>query len=171
MTQSHPSRRSKSNQTGFSLLEVMIAMMLLGIGLMGSIGMICVAAASNGGSKLNTTAATLAESTMEKIVAIPAGSSGNGAHTSLADCKGNVFTIDSSQGGSADFRQPPVPDYSMQYVVCNGAQGVTYDVRWSVEAGPAPSTDVVTVSVRSTVSAGAAAVLARPITLRTLRGN
>jgi len=40
-----------------------------------------------------------------------------------------------------------------------------------VDPGPTPSTELVTVSVRSTVSAGPAATLARPITLRTLRGN
>ena len=181
MTQRHPIRLSSPRQSGFSLIEVMMAMLVLAVGLMGSIGMICVAAASNGGSKLNTTAATLAESTMERIVTIPAGAAGNSALTSLTDCQGNVFTMDSSQGGSplttsgaftgVDFRQPAVPNYSMQYVMCSGGQGMTYDVRWRVDPGPTPSTDLVTVSVRSTAVAGSAAALARPITLRTLRGN
>lgn len=181
MTQRHPIRIRNTRQSGFSLIEVMMAMLVLAVGLMGSIGMICVAAASNGGSKLNTTAATLAESTMERIVVISQGSTGNGALTSLTDCRGNVFTMDSSQGGSplttsgaftgVDFRQPAVPNYSMQYVMCNGGQGMTYDVRWRVDPGPTPSTDLVTVSVRSTAGSGAAAILARPITLRTLRGN
>jgi prepilin-type N-terminal cleavage/methylation domain-containing protein len=159
-----------TRNSGFSLLEVMIAMLLLGVGLMGSIGMICVAAASNSGSKLNTTAATLAESTMERIVALPQSATGNGALTSLADCSGNVFTMDTSKGGGVDFRQPAVPNYSMQYVMCNGGQNMTYDVRWSINDGPTPSTQLVTVSVKSLVSAGPAA-LARPITLTTLRGN
>jgi len=182
MTQHHPIRAGNVRQSGFSLIEVMFAMVLLAVGLMGSIGMLCVAAASNGGSKINTTAATLAQSTMERIVAIPQGAAGNGALTSLTDCQGNVFTMDSSLGGSPltpsgtfagiDFRQPPVPNYSMQYVMCgSGGQNIAYDVRWRVDSGPTPSTDLVTVSVRSTISAGASAVLARPITLRTLRGN
>ncbi len=162
MTQHHPIRKSGARQAGFSMIEVMIAMLLLSIGLMGSIGMICAAAASNGGSKLNTTAATLAESTMERIAAIPQSSTGNGALTSLTDCQGNVFTMDTSIGGSPltmsgaftsiDFRQPPVPNYSMQYVMCNGGQGTTYDVRWRLDQGPTPSTELVTVSVRSTSS-------------------
>jgi type IV pilus modification protein PilV len=174
-------RACLGKQTGFTLLEVMVAMVVLGVGLLGSIGMICAAAASNGGSKLNTTAATLAESTMERIVAIPAGSAGNSALTSLTDCRGNVFTMDSSQGGSpltsggafssVDFHQAAVPNYSMQYVMCSGGQNFTYDVRWRVDQGPTPSTELVTVSVRSTGNAGPAAALARPITLRTLRGN
>jgi type IV pilus modification protein PilV len=181
MTEHLPIRTSAARQAGFSLLEVMIAMLLLSVGLMGSIGMICVAAASNGGSKVNTTAATLAESTMERIVALPQSSTGNGALTSLTDCQGNVFTMDTSLGGSplttsgaftgVDFRQPPVPNYSMQYVMCNGGQGTAYDVRWRVDPGPTPSTELVTVSVRSTIGSGPVAALARPITLRTLRGN
>jgi prepilin-type N-terminal cleavage/methylation domain-containing protein len=179
MTQHHPTRiiAARANETGFSLIEVMVAMLVLGVGLMGSIGMICVAAASNGGSKLNTTAATLAESTMERIVAVPQSAAGNGALTSLTDCQGNTFTMDTSvvnnapNPGVIDFRQPPVPNYSMQYVMCSGGQGITYDVRWRVDTGPTPSTELVTVSVRSKNGAGPAAALARPITLRTLRGN
>ena len=181
MNQRHPIRTIAAGQPGFSLIEVMVAMAVLGIGLLGSIGMICAAAASNSGSKLNTTAATLAESTLERIVAVPQGAGGIGALTSLTDCQGNVFTMDTSLGGSPappagpataiDFRQPAVPNYSMQYVMCSGGQNLTYDVRWRVDPGPTPSTGLVTVSVRSRISAGPAAALARPITLRTLRGN
>ena len=159
----------------------MFALVLLAVGLMGSIGMICVAAASNGGSKVNTTAATLAQSTMERIVAIPQGAAGNGALTSLSDCKNNTFQIDTSQSpplgpgeqlsNGIDFHQPPVPNYSMQYVMCSGGGDVTYDVRWRVDPGPTAATQLVTVSVRSGIGAGAVATLARPITLRTLRGN
>jgi type IV pilus modification protein PilV len=179
MTQHHPTRiiAARAGETGFSLIEVMVAMLVLGVGLMGSIGMICVAAASNGGSKLNTTAATLAESTMERIVAVPQSAAGNGALTSLTDCQGNTFTMDTSvvnnapNPGVIDFRQPAALNYSMQYVMCSGGQGITYDVRWRVDTGPTPSTELVTVSVRSKNGAGPAAALARPITLRTLRGN
>lgn len=179
MTQQHPIRTSAvpTGETGFSLIEVMIAMVVLGVGLMGSIGMICMAAASNGGSKLNTTASTLAESTMEKIVAMHQGVNGGAALTSLTDCKGNTFSMDTTVSnnppdpGVIDFRQPPIPNYSMLYVMCNSGQDMTYDVRWRVDPGPSPATELVTVSVKSGVSAGPAAALARPITLRTLRGN
>jgi len=180
MKQQHPIRTRTTGQAGFSLIEVLVAMVVLGVGLLGSIGLICAAAASNSGSKLNTTAATLAESTLERLVAVPQGG-GNGPLTSLTDCQGNVFSMDTSLGGSPappsgpitaiDFHQAPVPNYSMQYVMCSGGQNLTYDVRWRVDAGPTIATQLITVSVRSQTTAGPAAALARPITLRTLRGN
>jgi prepilin-type N-terminal cleavage/methylation domain-containing protein len=174
MNQDHPIRGRATGQAGFSLIEVMLAILVLGIGLLGSIGMICAAAASNSGSKLNTTAATLAESTMEKIVAMPQGGA---ALPNLTDCKGNTFSMGTTVSnnppdpGVIDFRQPPVPNYSMLYVMCSSGQDITYDVRWRVDPGPSPATELVTVSVKSGVSAGPVAALARPITLRTLRGN
>src|SRR5947209_3426005 len=100
MKRYYPIRTRATRQTGFSLIEVMLAMLVLGIGLLGSIGMICAAAASNSGSKLNTMAATLAESTLERIAAVPQGGGGIGALTSLTDCQGNVFNMDTSLGGS-----------------------------------------------------------------------
>ena len=57
---------------GFSLIEVMIAMAVLVVGLLGGIAVIAVASANDGRSKLHSTAILLAQSTMEKIAAIPA---------------------------------------------------------------------------------------------------
>ena len=56
---------------GFSLIEVMIAMAVLVVGLLGGIVVIAVAGANDGRSKLHSTAILLAQSTMEKIAAIP----------------------------------------------------------------------------------------------------
>lgn len=167
---------------GFSLIEVLIAMTVLAVGLLGGISVICVASASNGGSKLNTAAATLAESAMERITAIPENATGAAAMTTLTDCKGNVLPMDSSLGGSplvssglftaVDYRQPPVLNYSMLYTVCSAGPGITYDVRWRIDPGPTPSTQLVTVSVKGLPGAASpAAALARPVTLQTLRGD
>lgn len=168
---------------GFSLIELMIAMSVLSVGMLGGMAVICVATASNGGSKLNTTAATLAESTMERIMAIPQSATGNAALTSVTDCKGNNLAMDTSVGGSpvtssglfpgVDYTQPAVPNYSMLYSMCSTAgPGLIYDVRWRIDPGPTPSTQLVTVSVKS-VAGGVnpAAGLARKITLHSLRGN
>jgi prepilin-type N-terminal cleavage/methylation domain-containing protein len=172
-------KRNKSREQGFSLIELMIAMVVLAIGMLGGIAVICAATASNGRSKLNTTAATLAESTMEKILAIPAGTTGAAAQTSIGDCAGNSFAVSTDPnpnppltdagafgGLQVDFSQPAQPGYSMNYVVCSTGARITFDVRWQIASGPTPSTQLVTVSVRTQ-----AAQFTRPVTLRSLRGT
>lgn len=171
-------KRNRRREQGFSLIELMIAMVVLAVGLLGGIAVICAATASNGRSKLNTTAATLAESTMEKILAIPEGTAGAAAQTSITDCTGTTFPVSTDLnpnpplidagafgGRQVDFSQAAVPGYSMNYVVCSAGARVTFDVRWQIDNGPTPSTQVVTVSVRTL-----AAQFTRPVTLRSLRG-
>ena len=82
------------------MIELMIAMAVLAVGLLGGILVIAAATASNGRSKLHTTAVTMAESTMEKIVAIPKKAVGPAAQTRMTDCAGNTFTIETAPGGS-----------------------------------------------------------------------
>ncbi len=171
---------------GFSLIELMIAMAVLAVGLLGGIVVIGVASANNGRSKLHSTAVTLAQSTMEKIVAIPANAVGTGAETTMTDCTGNSFTIETAApggtggsdlissgafAGSVDFSKPVVANYAMAYTTCGTATtSVNYDVRWRIDPGPTPATQLVTVSARPLVSAGAAQ-FTLPYTLHQLRGN
>jgi len=180
------------NLHGFSLLELTIAMAVLAVGLLGGIVVIGVATANNGRSKLHTTAVTLAESTMEKIVAIPKKATGAAAQTKITDCAGHTFTVETAPGGSPlitsgafantiDFSQPPQTNYSMAYVMCSAGAGVAYDVRWRIDPGftPAPaqpgatpSTQMVIVSVKPLPgNAAAAAQLTLPYTLHQLRGD
>jgi prepilin-type N-terminal cleavage/methylation domain-containing protein len=166
---------------GFSLIELMIAMAVLAVGLLGGIGVIAVATANDGRSKLHSTAIILAQSTMEKIVAIPQRAAGEDAKTKLTDCAGNSYTIDTAVGGSdlidngafagsIDFSKPPVDNYAMRYFVCSTGTSVGYDVRWRIDVGPTPSTQLVTVSAKPIGTTGAAQ-LTLPYTLHQLRGN
>jgi len=174
------------SQRGFSMIELMVAIVVMGVGLLGGIVVIAVSTSNNGKSKLHTTAATLAESTMEKILAIPQSAAGALTQTSITDCAGNAFIIETAAGGAAiipngfafsgsvNFSQPPVPNYSMQYVACsNGAAGTVYDIRWRIDPGPTPSTQLVTVSAKPGIGnqAVAAAQFTLPVTLHELRGN
>lgn len=168
---------------GFSLIELMIAMAVLAVGLLGGIVVIAVSTANDGRSKLHTTAVTMARSTMERILAIPQNAVGAAAQTRQTDCAGNTFTIETAPGGSnlitsgafagsVDYSQPPQPNYSMRYVMCSTGTGVPYDVRWRIDAGPTPSTQLITVSAKPIVGSGtAAAQFTLPFTIRQLRGN
>jgi len=174
-----------SGQQGFSYIELLIAMTVLCVGLLGGIAVIGAATAGNGRSKLHSTAATLAESTLEKILALPQGMAGASAQTSMTDCQGNTFTVDTTanpdaspliDGGAfggmqVNFAQPPTAGYSMQYAVCAAGQMVVYDVRWRIDPGPTPLTQLVTVSAKALPGTATPAVaFLRPVTLRGLRG-
>ena len=172
--------KSSAEERGFSLLELSMAMAVLLVGLLGGIVVIGMATANNGRSKLHTTAATLTESTMEKILAIPETATGAAAQTQITDCAGNAFTIETAAGGSPlitngafsgsiDFSQPAQPNYSMTYAMCSSSAG-SYDVRWRVDPGPTPSTQLITVGAKS-VGANRGAMLTLPYTLHHLRGD
>src|ERR1051326_9338408 len=138
---------------GFSLIELMIAMAVLAMGILGSIVVIAVATANDGRSKLHTTAAAMAQSTMERIIAIPAKAVGTDAQTKITDCAGTTFTIETAAGGaplitsgafagSVDFTQAPQQNYSMNYVMCSAGGGGAPYVRRRGGGGapPAPHT-------------------------------
>jgi prepilin-type N-terminal cleavage/methylation domain-containing protein len=181
-------RQTREPQTakmsrGFSLIELMIAMAVLAVGILGGIVVIAVATANDGRSRLHTTAAAMAQSTMERIIAIPAKAVGTDAQTKITDCAGNTFTIETAVGGSAlitsgafagsvDFTQAPQPNYSMNYVMCSAGASVPHDVRWRIDDGPTPATQLVTVGAKPVVTNGAAAAqFTLPSTLRQLRGK
>src|SRR5262245_39697473 len=142
MDMTRPIRRGDGEEMsrGFSLLELSIAMAVLLVGLLGGIVVIGMASANNGRSKFHTTAATMAQSTMERIVAIPQSATGIAAQTKINDCAGNTLIIETAVGGSdlissgafagaIDFSKPPLPSYSMTYAMCASAGGGIYDVR------------------------------------------
>ena len=176
---------AENMERGFSLIEVMVATIVLVVGLLGGIAVIAVATANDGRSKLHSTAILLAQSTMEKIAAIPVGA-GN-TQTTLADCGGTlphtietavppaagdnpVLIGDGALAGTINFSQPTVTNYSMVYTTCGGGTNVSYDIRWRIDSGPTRATQMVTVSVRPLVSTGAAQ-FTLPYTLHQLKGS
>lgn len=169
---------------GFSLIELTIAMGVLAVGLLGGIGVIIMSTANDGRSKLHSIATTMASSVMEKITSVPRIAPGAATQTQITDCAGNVFTIETAPGGSAligsgafadsiNFSQPPLTNYSMRYIVCTTGGAFAYDVRWRIDAGPTPSTQLVTVSAKpgSGNQAVPTAQFMMPATLHQLRGN
>lgn len=159
-------RKSEGNQqSGFSLIELMLAMIVLAVGLLGGMIVIVTAIATNARNRFDTAAVALAQSTMDRIIVLSAGAAGQ--TTQMTDCNGNVFTLTTTPGGAPltnianvsngnqviDFTQAPVAGYQLSdgsgnmYTLC--AAGATdglplgnpqvYDVRWNIQTvAPAP---------------------------------
>lgn len=191
-------QRRRTKQCGFGLIELLIAMLVLTVGLLGGMVILTVAIASNAQAKFDTGAVSLAQSTMDKILALSAVAANQ--TTSVTDCNGIVHTVNSAIAGNnptgaptttlnglangtqaIDFTAAPVANYSMQYTMC-AAGGVgyvgqpqVYDVRWNVSPGPTPSTQLILVAAKNISETGNGGSQSRyfavPITLRALRGD
>jgi len=185
--------RSRQNpERGALLLELMIAMLVLGIGLGALTTLIAACMSTDNRNGKDTSATLLAQKVIEELSAQNTNSPNA---VFLTDCAGNTWTIPSTQGAAApsgqgaalatsasspfyggiDFNQAvgAVPaGFSMQYVDCNanGSQ-TTYDVRWNVMSVTANSTRLITASARQKGSINDGLHYAIPITLRAVGGS
>jgi prepilin-type N-terminal cleavage/methylation domain-containing protein len=187
--------RSRNTQAGFSLIELMIAMVVLVVGMMGIMVMISTAISSNNRNKLDTTATALSQMVAETV---SSQSIVIGTPITVRDCNPTaaggpqIWTIATAHAanpgaganlnaqGNIDFTQTyaAVPaNYKMRFVTCgSGGRQATYDVRWNVRTVSAFS-KMVTVSARlSRVTAGGGApgdqlqYFSPPVTIRTISG-
>lgn len=150
-----PRRPSAAEEAGFSLIEMMIAMIVLAIGILGSMTLVVMAINGDFRSKQQSNSTALAQMVTEKIMSIPAYTAPT---LSLTDCTGASYNIATAVGGATvassgdiDFTQATVANYYMPYTDCAtlGRQA-TYDVRWHVSAPTDSSiyTKILTVSAR-----------------------
>jgi prepilin-type N-terminal cleavage/methylation domain-containing protein len=187
----------RRGQAGMTLVELMIAMVVLAIGLGALSTLFAIAALSNNKNSRNATATLLAQLVLEQVSSQSPNST---ATILLTDCAGNQWAV-ATAGGAApvgagaqldttvtDYTYgginpnqgyttiPPatnaVPGYAMQYVDC-GAGGTqsTYDVRWNV-INIDPFTRLITVSARQIGPANqlGGIAYAMPVTLRGIGG-
>src|SRR5437660_12894853 len=91
--------KRRGSNSGFSLIELLIAMMVLAVGLLGGMIVILTAIATNARNRFDTSAVALAQSTMDRILVL--SSSAAVQQTQMTDCNGTVSTINTSPGGSA----------------------------------------------------------------------
>lgn len=188
-------RRITRSQRGASLVELMVAMLVLAVGLLGPVVLISTAISTDNRTKLDTNGTLLAQTILEQIAT---HSSSGPATFTITDCRPaaqggpQTWTIDTTAANSPgaggnlnssnyiDFTQAytAVPaNYKMQYVACTpDAQAVyTYDIRWNIRKVDA-FTKLVTVAARTTLAAGVPAndqvsFYSPPVSLRTLVGN
>ena len=189
------SAKNRSQADGFTLVELLVAMVVLTVGMVGGVAIITVAIASNSNSRMDTGAVSLAQSTMDRIIVISSSATGPQLVTQITDCNGAAHTINTAAGGAAttnisgisngtqiiDFSQAAVAGYQMNYTLCAaGGSGYTgvpqvYDVRWYIGNGSTPGTQLVLVAAKNVTEYQNGLSQTRffsiPITLRSLRGN
>lgn len=171
-------------ERGMTLVELMIAMVVLAVGLAGVMMLVSGSIASNSRNKRDTTATNLSQMVLERIAA--AGPTAT-ATFDILDCANVNRTINPTgsitglgaaldSSGNISFSTAPNPaSYSVDYVVC-GASGTqtTYNIRWriqllpaSLQAGSVPMAKMVTVSSRQ-MGNSLARFFVPPVTLRTV---
>lgn len=139
---------ARRTERGMTLLELMIAMLVLAIGLGGIMTLLATAIASDNRNNRDTTATLLAQMVTEQISAQHVYTN---TPINIIDCAQNPWTIATAPGavgtgngatltasGTINFTQASAgliaSGYAMSYVDCSAAGGVqtTYDVRWNV---------------------------------------
>jgi prepilin-type N-terminal cleavage/methylation domain-containing protein len=186
----------RNSQQGTTLIELMIAMVVLAIGLGGITTLLVVAIGTNNRNSRDTTATMLAQLVIEEIGSQDPNS---GILTiPITDCAGNAFNMAVTDGaapagtganlvtnaasinyGGIDQTQAvgAIPaGYQMSYVDCSAAGGVktTYDVSWNVMTVAATNTRLITASARQRNSASnllGGPIFALPVNLRGIGGH
>ena len=189
--------KTRSNQRGMTLVELLIALTILVIGMGGVMIMIATAIAQNNGTKHDSNGTMLAQMVTEQIISISGNLNPPPVLPTETDCAvpPTVNTIEvtgaaapAGRGallipqpapagfiaGDIDFRQAPgaiLANYRMQFVACgDGNRQATYDVRWNVQI-LGPNTKLVTVAARRIDRSNRTGLgYNLPVTIRTIVG-
>jgi prepilin-type N-terminal cleavage/methylation domain-containing protein len=176
----HRNKNRKSGQeSGLTLIELMIAMVVLAVGILGSMALIVRAIGGDAWSKQLSNSTVLAQAVTERIMAIPAATN---TIVTINDCiPNNPLNVSTAPGGPAvtasgdlDFTAAAVANYRMLYTDCNtnGRQAV-YDVRWNITAIPNSLgfAKMLTVSAQLKHNGNNAVAFAPVATVRTIIGQ
>jgi type II secretory pathway pseudopilin PulG len=195
MSNLQPIRNKVRVHRGFTLIEVMIAGLILVIASVGVLAMISVAIGSNNRNKHDSTKTMLGGAIIEQVQSTLIGS----GSATLTDCAGTSFDISADAGGARlnagsahpndtlgsdiDFNESSPPaSYHMDYVITSpcatgGLYVATYDVRWHIDqigaAGGTPTSSfLVTIGARMKGSGTQNGVyFSPPINMRTVIGR
>jgi len=180
----------RNPQAGITLIETMLAALILVIGSIGMLSLIVDAIATNNRNKMDSTQTMLAESILEQI-----HSTFNGTGTSvLTDCAGTTWSVQTTipnsgesgaqlSGANIDYSQTNPPSgYYMNYVIgapctSTGAVQGVYDVRWHLDkvgydVDPTKTKSyLITVSAKLRGHRGGDKFFSLPVTLRFMAGS
>lgn len=135
----------RSGTRGFSLIEVMIATVILLIGLVGIAQLVPASILINQKGRLDSTSLVFAQRELDQMLAQPLSSTtfleANGVFCASACSLGDPATPGVAVGSPIvivfnrpliDFTAAPVDNYSFTYTDPSEPLGATYDVRWAV---------------------------------------
>jgi hypothetical protein len=181
--------RARSSESGISLVETLMASVILVIGLLAMAGLIVGSIATNNRNRHDSTQTMLATSIVEQINSTIVGA---GTSTML-DCAGTAHTINTLPGGAnlsgtdIDFTENIFADttkaaYHMDYVLrtpCSSTSAAaqrTYDVRWHLEivgaaAASPTNTYLLTIGSRLKDHGEGNKFFSKPVTMRVMSGN
>src|SRR5882724_361819 len=167
----------RKNSAGFSLVELMMAVFVLTVAMLGGMSMIVVGIARNGGNRMDSAATNVAQTVLEDIAS---ASPKNNTTLTITDCAGNNIQITTTAGGSPtvastgdiDFSQAAVAGYQASYTVCGASGRIVCDVRWNVtQVAGGPWAKMVTVAARQPLAIRKNSYsYTLPVTLRTIVG-
>lgn len=178
--------KKRNQESGLTLIELLIAMLVLAAGLVGLMAIIVAAIAGNNRNKLDTTSTLLSQMVIEQLSNVPATVTRT---IVVQDCNGASWNISTDSGGvgadtgapvdsnrDIDFTSSYTTDgYSMRFVVCGAAgTSATYDVRWHIYQ-PNAYEKVVVVSTRllgtGSLTGVEAISYSKPVQLKTVLGS
>jgi Tfp pilus assembly protein PilV len=183
----------RHDQRGMTIVELMIACVVLMVGMLGIAVLFSTAATATSHTKLDTGGTMVAKMVMEQLSAQDPNST---AVVQLTDCNNTTWNMTTTPGaspsgagapldatassityGGIDFTQAAVSGYSMNYQDCGNSangQATTYDVRWNVMTvsaiGGITYTRMITVAARQKGNSNRGSYFAIPVTLRTVAG-
>jgi prepilin-type N-terminal cleavage/methylation domain-containing protein len=169
-------RTAKSlSQRGMTLIELMIAMVVLLVGVIGSLALIGYAIGGNNRNKQQSNATVIAQMMSEKISSQKATVSNNLVVTDCTNTSSTVYTAAGggslTSSGDVDMTQAAVTGYQMYYTDCgtNGRQMV-YDVRWTITQ-PTAYTKLIVVTAKMKGAGTDSKVFSLPVSIRSLVGQ
>jgi Tfp pilus assembly protein PilV len=135
--------KSSASQSGFTLVELMMATLVLMFGIVAVAQLVPVAISLNASSRQNSTALVIAQRELNQLTAQrldlnPPSFTDDlnnlcflGDPTNPNQLVGNAVKVDSNRP-LIDFTVAPQAGYSFNYVDPNDPSQLTYDVRWAV---------------------------------------
>lgn len=176
-------KKTRKRSSGFSLVELMLAIVVIAVAVLGGMMMVSIGILRNNSNKVDTAGTNVAQTVLETVA-----SAGPNINTTLVvtDCLQtnpavSTLRINTAPGGAnllangdIDFSQPPAAlagNYQMNYTVCgnNGLQ-LVFDVRWNVRSLNGFGKLVTASAQQQFVANGKGVALLKPITLRTVVG-